>query len=51
LAGLVGVTLGGAGGVLGLLDYLHRELVNTMPHLGVDKVASLGREQVHQVGG
>ena len=45
------LTLGGAGGVSGLLDYLHRELVNTMLHLGVDKVASLGREQVQQVGG
>ncbi|RKK02678.1 alpha-hydroxy-acid oxidizing protein [Pseudoroseomonas wenyumeiae] len=40
------LTLGGAGGVSGLMDYFQRELVETMLHLGVDKVASLGREHV-----
>ena len=40
------LTLGGPGGVSGLMDYFHQELVNTMLHLGVDKVASLKREHV-----
>ena len=43
------LTVGGAGGVSGLMDYFNRELVNTMLHLGVDKVASLGREYVVRV--
>lgn len=42
------LTLGGAGGVSGLMDYFNRELVNTMLHLGVDRVASLGREHVER---
>jgi lactate oxidase len=45
------LTLGGAGGVAGLMDYFHRELVNTILHLGVDKVASLGREHVKRISG
>jgi lactate oxidase len=40
------LTLGGAGGVAGLMDYFHRGLVNTMLHLGVDKVVALGREHI-----
>jgi L-lactate oxidase len=44
------LTLGGAGGVAGLLAYFHRELVNTLLHCGVDKVASLGRAHVERVG-
>ena len=32
------------------MDYFHRELVNTMLHCGVDKIASLGREHVERVG-
>jgi lactate oxidase len=40
------LTLGGPGGIAGLMDYFHRELVNTMLHLGVDKIAVLGREHV-----
>ena len=43
------LTLGGAGGVAGLMDYFHRELVNTMLHCGVDKIASLGRAHVERV--
>ena len=31
------------------MDYFNRELVNAMLHLGVDKVASLGREYVVRV--
>jgi L-lactate oxidase len=45
------LTLGGTGGVAGLMDYFNRELVNTMLHLGVDKIASLGREHVQHIGG
>ena len=40
------LTLGGAGGVSGLMDYFHQELVNTMLHVGVDKVTSLKPEHV-----
>lgn len=42
------LTLGGAGGVSGLMEYFNRELVNTMLHLGVDNISSLGREHVEQ---
>ena len=45
------LTLGGAGGVAGLMDYFHRELVNTILHLGVDNVAALGREHVKRISG
>ena len=44
------LTVGGAGGIAGLMDYFHRELVESMLHLGVDKIASLGREHVQRVG-
>ena len=40
------LTVGGAGGVGGLMDYFQRELVESMLHLGVDKIAALGREHV-----
>jgi lactate oxidase len=40
------LALGGAGGVNGMLEYFNRELVNTMLHLGVDKVAFLDRSHV-----
>jgi hypothetical protein len=33
------------------MDYFNRELVNTMLHLGVDKIASLGREHVFRTSG
>jgi hypothetical protein len=45
------LTVGGPGGVAGLMDYFNRELVNTMLHLGVDKVASLGRQHVLRMNG
>ena len=44
------LTLGGAGGVSGLMDYFHRELVNTMLHCGVDRIASLGSDHVERIG-
>ena len=34
------LTVGGVGGIAGLMDFFHRELVESMLHLGVDKVAS-----------
>jgi lactate oxidase len=40
------LTLGGAGGISALMDYFRRELVDTMLHLGVEKIASLGRDHV-----
>ena len=40
------LTLGGAGGISALMDYFQRELVDTMLHLGVEKIASFGRDQV-----
>jgi lactate oxidase len=43
------LTLGGAGGVAGVIDFFNRELVNTMLHLGVDKVPALGRIHVQAV--
>jgi isopentenyl diphosphate isomerase/L-lactate dehydrogenase-like FMN-dependent dehydrogenase len=36
------LTVGGAGGVAGLMDYFNRELIDTMLHLGVDKMLPLG---------
>jgi hypothetical protein len=43
------LTLGGAGVVAGVIDYFNRELVNTMLHLGIDKVPALGRRHVRAV--
>jgi lactate oxidase len=45
------LTVGGPGGVAGLMEYFHRELVNTMLHCGVDRVASLGSSHVQGIGG
>jgi lactate oxidase len=44
-----GLTVGGPGGVAGVLDYFNRETVNTMLHCGVDSVKALGRAHVRQV--
>jgi lactate oxidase len=43
---MYGLTVGGAGGVNGVMEYFQRELVNTMLHCGVNNVAALGREHV-----
>jgi lactate oxidase len=43
------LTVGEPGGVSGLIAYFNVELVNTMLHLGVDKISSLGREHVKSV--
>lgn len=42
------LTVGGAGGVAGLMEYFDRELVNTMLHCGVDKVSALGSAHVQR---
>jgi len=44
------LTVGGAGGIAGLMDFFHRELVESMLHLGVEKIAALGREHVQRAG-
>ena len=43
---MYGLTVGGPGGVSGVMEYFERELVNTMLHSGVSNVAALGREHV-----
>ncbi len=43
---MYGLTVGGAGGVNGVMEYFQRELVNTMLHSGVSNIAALGREHV-----
>jgi lactate oxidase len=45
------LTVGGPGGVAGLMAYFHRELENTVLHCGVDRVASLGSSHVQRIGG
>jgi lactate oxidase len=45
------LTVGGAGGVAGLIDYFNKEVVNTMLHLGVDNISSLGRQHVVRTNG
>lgn len=40
------LAVGGAGGVSGLMDYFHEELVESMLQLGVDKISSLNRDYV-----
>jgi hypothetical protein len=43
------LTLGGAGGVNGLVEYFRRELVDAMLHCGVNDIASLGPVHVRPV--
>ncbi|MGD9616541.1 MAG: alpha-hydroxy-acid oxidizing protein [Alphaproteobacteria bacterium] len=45
------LTVGGSGGVAGLMDYFNRELVNTMLHLGADNIAALGRQHIVPMNG
>jgi isopentenyl diphosphate isomerase/L-lactate dehydrogenase-like FMN-dependent dehydrogenase len=40
------LTVGGAGGVAGLMSYFQNELLSTMLHCGADKLAALGRGHV-----
>jgi lactate oxidase len=40
------LTVGGPGGVNGLMEYFQRELVNTVLHCGADSIAALGPEHV-----
>lgn len=43
------LTVGGPGGVAGVLDYFQRELVNTMLHCGAASVKALGSAHVQRV--
>lgn len=40
------LTVGGPGGIAGLMDYFQRELVNTMLHCGASSVKALGHAHV-----
>lgn len=42
------LTVGGAGGVEGLMEYFNREIVNTTLHCGVDGIAALGSDHVRR---
>lgn len=43
------LTVGGPGGVAGVLDYFQLELVNTMLHCGAESVKALGPAHVQLV--
>lgn len=45
---MFGLALGGASGVASVIDYFRRETVDTMLHLGVNRVGALGRQHVRQ---
>jgi len=40
------LSVGGAGGVSGLMSYFRNELVTTMLHCGVDRISAFGRDHV-----
>ncbi|MBP6018854.1 MAG: alpha-hydroxy-acid oxidizing protein [Burkholderiaceae bacterium] len=45
---MYGLTVGGAGGVNGVMDFMQRELVNTVLHSGVDSIAKLDSTHVRR---
>lgn len=45
---MYGLTVGGAGGVKGVMDFMNRELVNTTLHCGVDSIAKLSESHVRR---
>ena len=45
---MFGLALGGASGVDSVIEYLHRETVNTLLHLGVNRLGELRSEHVRQ---
>ncbi len=45
---MFGLTLGGASGVDCVIEYLRRETVNTVLHLGANRLGALGRQHVRQ---
>jgi len=46
---MYGLTVGGAGGVNGVMEFMNRELVNTVLHCGVDSIAKLDESHVRTV--
>ncbi|CAG9933343.1 protein of unknown function [Candidatus Nitrotoga arctica] len=45
---MFGLTLGGASGVDSVINYLRRETVNTVLHLGANRIGALGRQHLRQ---
>ena len=46
---MYGLTVGGAGGVNAVMEFMHRELVNTTLHCGVDSISKLNESHVRRV--
>lgn len=46
---MYGLTLGGAGGVNSVMEFMQRELVNTVLHSGVDSISKLNESHVRRV--
>ncbi|MDN5874832.1 MAG: alpha-hydroxy-acid oxidizing protein [Sinobacteraceae bacterium] len=45
---MYGLTVGGAGGVNGIMEFMNRELVNTVLHSGVDSIGKLNESHVRR---
>lgn len=45
---MYGLTVGGAGGVNGVMEFMNRELVNTVLHCGVDSISKLNESHVRR---
>lgn len=45
---MYGLTVGGAGGVNGVMEFMNRELVNTVLHSGVDSISKLNETHVRR---
>lgn len=45
---MYGLTVGGAGGVNGVMEFMNRELVNTVLHSGVDSISKLNESHVRR---
>lgn len=43
---MYGLTVGGAGGVNGVMEFMNRELINTVLHSGVDSIGKLNESHV-----
>lgn len=43
---MYGLTVGGAGGVNGVMEFMNREMVNTVLHSGVDSISKLNESHV-----
>lgn len=46
---MYGLTVGGAGGVNAVMEFMNQELVNTVLHCGVDSISKLGESHVRRV--